>query len=284
MRGLTSERFSRSLQAERPAASPAMRLLLGALAAGVSFVATPALAQPFAVARNLTVIGMVTEADPLVKVVMAILLLASVATWTIFVAKSFELSAARSRLRRDIKTLDDANSLQAASQVTYSATASMVDLAKREIQRTGNLGRPGAVEGIKERVYVRLTVIETNSIQSILTGVNVLASIGATSPFIGLAGTVWGIMNSFIGISKAHATNLAIVAPGIAEALLATAMGLLAAIPATLIYNLLARSIAGYRRQVAEAAALTACVLSRDLEHKVDGVQDASHSPTKVTA
>ena len=82
-----------------------------------------------------------------------------------------------------------------------------------------------------------------------------LATIGATAPFVGLFGTVWGIMNSFIGISKSHTTNLAVVAPGIAEALLATAFGLAAAIPAVVIYNVFARSIAGYRAMLGDASA-----------------------------
>jgi biopolymer transport protein ExbB len=98
-----------------------------------------------------------------------------------------------------------------------------------------------------------------------LRGTGVLATIGATAPFVGLFGTVWGIMNSFIGISKSHTTNLAVVAPGIAEALLATAFGLAAAIPAVVIYNVFARSIAGYRARRracsvrAEGAAIVRC-------------------------
>ncbi len=284
MAPLSRERIEQAHRTDRPTLSRLARFGAATLAIGAALVATPALAQQFAVARNLTVTGMIAEADPLVKIVMAVLFLASIATWTIFVAKTLELGAARRQLKRDVELLDQATSLQAASLVSYSATLSMVDLARREIQRAGDLRRPGAVDGIKERVAARLTVVETNAIQSILTGVNVLASIGATSPFIGLAGTVWGIMNSFIGISKAHATNLAIVAPGIAEALLATAMGLIAAIPAVLIYNLLARSIAGYRRQIAEAAVLMACVLSRDLENKVHGNAGEILSPIKASA
>ena len=92
-----------------------------------------------------------------------------------------------------------------------------------------------------------------------------LATIGSTAPFVGLFGTVWGIMNSFIGISKSHTTNLAVVAPGIAEALLATALGLAAAIPAVVIYNIFARSIAGYRALLGDAAAEVLRLVSRDL-------------------
>ena len=94
-------------------------------------------------------------------------------------------------------------------------------------------------------------------------GFAILATIGATAPFVGLFGTVWGIMNSFIGISEAHTTNLAVVAPGIAEALLATALGLVAAIPAVVIYNHLARVIAGYRTLLGDASAQLLLLISR---------------------
>ena len=97
-------------------------------------------------------------------------------------------------------------------------------------------------------------------------GTGVLATIGATAPFVGLFGTVWGIMNSFIGISKAQTTNLAVVAPGIAEALLATAIGLFAAIPAVIIYNQFARSLGRYRALVGDASAEVLNLVSRDLD------------------
>src|SRR5208282_1650595 len=90
--------------------------------------------------------------------------------------------------------------------------------------------------------------------RKISRGTGVLATIGSTAPFVGLFGTVWGIMNSFVGISQSHTTNLAVVAPGIAQALLATAIGLVAAIPAVVIYNVFARSIAGYRALLADAS------------------------------
>src|SRR5436309_14842539 len=97
-------------------------------------------------------------------------------------------------------------------------------------------------------------------------GTGVLATIGSTAPFVGLFGTVWGIMNSFIGISNAHTTNLAVVAPGIAQALLATAFGLVAAIPAVMIYNVFARAIGGYRAQIADAGALVMRLVSREAD------------------
>src|SRR5262249_34036663 len=121
-------------------------------------------------------------------------------------------------------------------------------------------------DGIKERIASRLERIEAARGRRILRATGVLATIGATAPFVGLFGTVWGIMNSFIGISKSHTTNLAVVAPGIAEALLATAFGLAAAIPAVVIYNVFARSIAGYRAQLGDASAAVLRLVSRDLE------------------
>src|SRR5258705_543817 len=105
-------------------------------------------------------------------------------------------------------------------------------------------------------------------------GMGVLASIGAPSPFVGLFGTVWGIMNSFIGISKSQTTNLAVVAPGIAEALLATALGLVAAIPGVIIYNHFARVTKGYLELVGRASGAAGRLLSRDL----DRTHGATHS------
>jgi len=112
----------------------------------------------------------------------------------------------------------------------------------------------------------------------------VLATIGATAPFVGLFGTVWGIMNSFIGISKSQTTNLAVVAPGIAEALLATALGLAAAIPAVVIYNVFARSIAGYRAQLGDASAEVLRLVSRDLDRRCRAGTRIGRAPADVAA
>src|SRR2546429_8481148 len=119
-------------------------------------------------------------------------------------------------------------------------------------------------DGIKDRVATRLERAEANSGRRMARGTGVLATIGATAPFVGLFGTVWGIMNSFIGISESHTTNLAVVAPGIAEALLATALGLVAAIPAVVIYNHLARVIGGYSALLGDASAQLLLIISRE--------------------
>jgi biopolymer transport protein ExbB len=118
---------------------------------------------------------------------------------------------------------------------------------------------------VKERVAMRLERLEASMGRHMLRGTGILATIGATAPFVGLFGTVWGIMNSFIGISKSQTTNLAVVAPGIAEALLATALGLVAAIPAVVIYNHLARRTAAYRALVADSSSAVLRIVSRDL-------------------
>jgi biopolymer transport protein ExbB len=123
-------------------------------------------------------------------------------------------------------------------------------------------------EGVLARIASRLERIEVARSRDITRGTGVLATIGATAPFVGLFGTVWGIMNSFIGISKAQTTNLAVVAPGIAEALLATAFGLVAAIPAVVIYNVFSRQIAGYRGLLGDASAEIERLVGRDLDRR----------------
>lgn len=218
------------------------------------------------VTRNAGLVAMVAHADPIVQFVMALLLLASLATWTIWIVRSLDLTQAKRRLARDITTLRTAQDFRQAAAASYWATAEMVHTAQTELRSGGPTPSHRALEGIEERVAVQLPIIESRAIHQTLSGTNLLASIGATAPFVGLAGTVWGIMNSFLGIAQSHATSLAVVAPGIAEALLATAMGLAAAIPAVLIYNVMSRSIAGYRRSLMEAASLTLCVLSREID------------------
>ena len=120
--------------------------------------------------------------------------------------------------------------------------------------------------GVKERVASSFSEITRSEARRVRFGMGMLATIGATAPFVGLFGTVWGIMNSFIGISRLQTTNLAVVAPGIAEALLATAIGLFAAIPAVMIYNHFSRVTKRYLDLVGRAAGTVARQLSRDLD------------------
>ena len=121
-------------------------------------------------------------------------------------------------------------------------------------------------QGLKERIQARLERNQVSCIAQIQQGTGVLATIGSVGPFVGLFGTVWGIMNSFIGIAESKTTNLAVVAPGIAEALLATGLGLVAAIPAVVIYNLFSRSINAYRANLSDIRAALLILVSRDLD------------------
>jgi biopolymer transport protein ExbB len=191
---------------------------------------------------------------------------ASIVTWTVWLAKSLEIFFAKRRLWVALNKLAGVRSLLEGDERVADVQGEVgqfLDAAATELKLS-----PGSTdsEGVKERIASRLERIEAGYARRILRGTGVLATIGATAPFVGLFGTVWGIMNSFIGISKSHTTNLAVVAPGIAEALLATALGLAAAIPAVVIYNVFARSIAGYRAALGDAAAEVLRLVSRDLD------------------
>jgi len=210
--------------------------------------------------------GMFLAADVVVKAVMLGLAFASVVTWTIWLAKVIELIAARQRLRATIAMLSEARSLAdciARLPKGDDTAGVLIRAAETELRLSADALDP---VGVKERIASRLERVEAAVGRRMIRGTGILATIGATAPFIGLFGTVWGIMNSFIGISKSHTTNLAVVAPGIAEALLATALGLVAAIPAVMMYNMFSRWIATYRALQADAAAEVLRLVSRDLD------------------
>lgn len=216
--------------------------------------------------RDLSPWGMFMAADVVVKAVMVGLAFASVLTWTIWFAKAIELMKARRRMRAEITTLAQVRSwgeVGARTNERSNGTAALLRAADAELRLSADAMSP---EGVKERIASRLERLEAAAGRQMIRGTGILATIGATAPFVGLFGTVWGIMNSFIGISKSHTTNLAVVAPGIAEALLATALGLVAAIPAVVMYNMFSRWIAGYRALHADAAAEILRIISRDLD------------------
>jgi biopolymer transport protein ExbB len=233
----------------------------------VSPAVTPDAFLPSALPHDLSPWGMFKGADPIVQAVMIGLAFASVVTWTVWLAKTFELWGAKRSARHGLETISGARSLRAAEKDLGSPRAPvslLVKAAVGEAERSIGL----APDGVKERTAMLLSRIEARASRNMTRGTGVLGTIGATAPFVGLFGTVWGIMNSFIGISQSNTTNLAVVAPGIAEALLATALGLVAAIPAVVIYNVFARSIAGYRVLLADAAAEVMRHLSRDLDRE----------------
>lgn len=217
--------------------------------------------------RDLSPLGMFMAADIVVQAVMAGLILASVASWGVGLAKMLELRRERRLARRALILLDEARSLEDAASNLGGDRGAGGDLIRAALaEAKSSEGLPG--NGAMERAAVRLSRIEAASARRLGAGGGVLATIGSVAPFVGLFGTVWGIMNSFIGISRAQTTNLTVVAPGIAEALLATALGLVAAIPAVVLYNLIARGIAGVRLLTGDMAAMVLVLLSRDLDRR----------------
>jgi biopolymer transport protein ExbB len=233
---------------------------------------TPAIAAPapqppitLSLPKDLSPWGMFMAADIIVKAVMIGLAFASVLTWTIWFAKAIELMLARRRLTAAIDALGKARTWAdvRSRQDGTDAASKLIGGADLELRQSADAMSP---DGVKERIGSRLERLEAAAGRQMIRGTGLLATIGATAPFVGLFGTVWGIMNSFIGISKSHTTNLAVVAPGIAEALLATALGLVAAIPAVVMYNMFSRWIAGYRAMHADASAEILRLISRDLD------------------
>ena len=215
--------------------------------------------------RDLSPWGMFLNADILVKAVMIGLAFASLVTWTVWLAKTLELRNAKRNAGNSVRLLNQSRTLvEADKQLSGEdgGVATLLQAAAAEIR----LSAHAQGEALKERIAWQLERIESSLARRMSRGTGVLATIGATAPFVGLFGTVWGIMNSFIGISLAHTTNLAVVAPGIAEALLATALGLFAAIPAVVIYNVFSRSIRDYRALLGDAVAVIMRLVSRDLE------------------
>jgi biopolymer transport protein ExbB len=222
--------------------------------------------------RDLSPWSMFMAADWVVKGIMLGLVFASLVTWTVWFAKTWEVAAARRRLSSGLKAIANERTLGGAYALVgerRGVLAALMTAAAQELKLSADVHDKN---GIKERVASRLQRIEVAAGRAVNRGTGILGTIGSTAPFVGLFGTVWGIMNSFIGISKAQTTNLAVVAPGIAEALLATAIGLFAAIPAVIIYNYFARQIAGYKALVGDASAEVQRLVSRDLDRAGAGV------------
>jgi biopolymer transport protein ExbB len=279
------------VQAPAPTAAPAPAVQAPApsaaaapTAASPAAEATPAeresklLKAAAAELRELSPWSMFKSADVLVKAVMIGLAFASLVTWTIFIAKMIEMTVVQRKLRNALGKIGDARSLaeaQFALGAKGNVLSSLLAAAMREARLSAGISSDA---GIKERAASSFAEIVRAEARRIRLGMGLLATIGATSPFVGLFGTVWGIMNSFIGISKAQTTNLAVVAPGIAEALLATAIGLVAAIPAVIIYNHFTRVTKGYLELVGRASGAAGRLLSRDLDRT--HVSGGAHSRT----
>ena len=253
------------------APSPGRLRAAGHLATLALLLPAPALAQEAPPARalatamlpqDLSVHGMVAHADWVVRAVLAGLVLASILTWTIALAKTVETPVATRRTRHGLAALGTAHSLAEAGarlQAAPGACAALVRAAleERTLASTGDAS-------LQERVGWRVERIVAGAGRRLARLTGMLSIIAATAPFVGLFGTVWGIMQSFVGIARSQTTSLAVVAPGIAEALLTTAIGLVAAIPAVVIHTLLARANAVHRARLGDAASVTMTLLSRD--------------------
>jgi biopolymer transport protein ExbB len=217
---------------------------------------------------DMSPLGMFYAADHVVKSVLIGLILASLATWVLLLVKGSALFYARKEADRAIALLKQSASL--ADAIARTAAAPKQALAQfllNDVQEELALSHQGAAtQTLKERAGFRQEQIMAQKARQMTQGIGLLATIGSVAPFVGLFGTVWGIMNSFIGIAASKSTNLATVAPGIAEALLATAAGLVAAIPAVIIYNLFSRGINHYKALLKDASAQVLLMLSRDLD------------------
>lgn len=204
---------------------------------------------------KLTVTEMFMDADIVVKVVMVGLLLASVFSWALLLIKLFEFGALNGKTDRFLeafrgaRTIADMRKIAVSDEFEGNPMADMAAAATEEVELSRNAGLSVSGEhrdSVLSRASSAVAAVQSGLSKRLSGGQQFLASTGSTGPFIGLFGTVYGIMNSFIGIANTNTTNLAVVAPGIAEALLATGIGLFAAIPAVVFYNYFQTRIAAY--------------------------------------
>ena len=225
-------------------------------------------------ARGVSIVSLFERADPLVQGVFIVLLLASLWSWAIIVNKGLALASLYRRAGKFEKVFWSGQSLdelysQFSSRNDHPFVAVFIS-GVREWRRAFERGSPSVavLSGIKDRVEKAMTVTISREIDAIERHVGFLATVASTAPFVGLFGTVWGIMNSFSAIAARHDTTLAVVAPGIAEALFATAMGLLAAIPAAVFYNRFVNEIGRYANRLDSFSDELSAILSRQLDEK----------------
>jgi biopolymer transport protein TolQ len=222
---------------------------------------------------NLSLWGLFIEADIVVKIVMGVLLLASVWVWAIIFEKSFSLR----RVNREATEFEDSFWSGGSLDDLYdregadpsNPMAAVFGAAMSEWKRTARIaGLDIAMTAVKERVDRAMNVTIMREMDRLERWMIFLASVGSTAPFIGLFGTVWGIMHSFSAIAAMHNTDLAVVAPGIAEALFATAIGLVAAIPAVLAYNKLSNDLSRFAFRLEGFGSEFSAILSRQTEER----------------
>jgi biopolymer transport protein TolQ len=232
-------------------------------------------------AHDMSMWGLFMQADPIVKAVMIMLVMASLWTWSIVFGKRSILK----KLNRKANIFEDSFwSGEALDKIYQRVKNSKADpmlstfSAGMEEWQAGVAGgvpiKESMQASLRQRVERSMNVMIGREINALERGMTFLASVGSTAPFIGLFGTVWGIMNSFSAIAASNNTSLAVVAPGIAEALFATALGLVAAIPAVVAYNVFSNDINRYADRLEAFADEFSAILSRHLDAQDADTQD----------
>lgn len=226
------------------------------------------------VAHSLSPIDLFLHADPIVKAVIVLLLLASAWGWAIIVDKLIRLRVLNRRATKLIASVKAGLPITAVAESFASVSAKDPFVAVYQSMVEENLRSADFVhteaqsESLQDRVHRVAQLASASALDHLQSRLPNLATIGAVSPFVGLFGTVWGIMNSFQGIAASNNTSLAVVAPGIAEALFATALGLVAAIPAVIFYNRISTEIGGYGKRLIAFIGVFEIELSRQLSKK----------------
>jgi biopolymer transport protein ExbB len=259
------------------AAAPAADAAAAPAAAPAATPAAPESADPPQMknAGKLNVGTMFMDADPVVKVIMIGLALASVLSWTILVTKILEFNALNKvsdgfvESFRGAKSINDMSRIALSEEYDGNPLADMAAAAAQEIELSRQAGLQITGEHRDttiDRAAHAVSAVQASLARRLSGGMQYLASVGSNGPFIGLFGTVYGIMNSFIGIANTNTTNLAVVAPGIAEALLATGLGLFAAIPSVIFYNYFQTRISAYGARSEGFVAELMNAISRQLD------------------
>lgn len=219
------------------------------------------------------------HADAVGKTVITLLTLGSVLSWSVWLGKSWGIFLYRRRVKKSSLQLLKVYSLRGKKTevLASSACSEIFSLAETELPAIKKEVRQSVADNIKERVHARILRQEATQARLLTRGVGILATTTAIAPFVGLFGTVWGIMHSFSSIAHLQSTSLSVVAPGIAESLFATALGLAVAIPSVIFYNMIARSISGARQELTDVSILIMCLLSKDLEYGDEESVDHHH-------
>jgi biopolymer transport protein ExbB len=224
---------------------------------------------------RITPVGMFMDAGLVVKAVMIGLILASIFSWTLLIIKMIEFMSLNKSTDRFLEAFRGARSIQDMGRIATSEEfqgnplADMAGAAAQEVElsRQAGLNVTGEHrESTIARAQSAVAAVQAGLAKRLSNGMQFLASVGSSGPFIGLFGTVWGIMTSFIGIAESNTTNLAVVAPGIAEALLATGIGLFAAIPSVIFYNYFQTRIAAFGTRSEAFVAELMNAMSRQLD------------------